>query len=111
MSRRSSASLALDIVSPFIVHPCQVKLQEASVLLDQLSVSVQFAAIAQVADEVGVHARLVLAAGLCVGAAYGEVDRSAELFVEEDVRAGLTDAVVGSDPEFPEVSGSGVGLE
>src|SRR5215213_4906689 len=102
MSRPSSASLTLsmaassptfatrNIVSPFIVHPRKVELEKAAVLLDQLTVRVQCSALAQVADEVGVHARLVLAAGLRVGAAYGEVDRP---------------------PELPEVPGPGVDVE
>src|SRR4051812_20433194 len=108
----SSRTLATrSIVSPFIAHPRQVELHEASVFLEQLPVSVEFAAIAQVADEVGVHARLVLAAGLLVRATYGEVDRPAELLVEEDVRARPTDSVVGPDPEFPEVPCPRVGVE
>src|SRR5215212_10037050 len=123
MSRRSSASLTLSIaassptfatrsiVSPFIGHPRKVELEKAAVLLDQLPVRVEFAAIAQIADEVRVHARLVLAAGLGIRAAYGKVDRPAELLVEEDVRAGLPDAVVGSNPEFPQIPGPGVGIE
>src|ERR687898_271168 len=100
-----------NIASPGIVHPREVELQKAAVLLDQLPIGVEFSTLAQVADEVGVHAGVVLAAGLGVGAAYSEVDRSAELLVEEDVRARPADAVVGPDPELPKVAGPGVGLE
>src|SRR4051812_41266658 len=104
MPRRSSASLTLSIaassstfatrsiVSPFIGCPRKVEFEKAAVLLDQPPARVEFAAIAQITDEVRVHARLVFAAGLRVGAAYGEVNRPAELLVEEDVRAGLPDA-------------------
>src|SRR5215213_3902077 len=123
MSRPSRASLTLsmavssltfatrNIVSPFIVYPRKAELEKTAVLLDQVPVRVQCSALAQVADEVGVHARLVLAAGLRVGAAYGEVDRPPELLVEKDVRAGPTDAVVGPYPELPEVPGPGVDVE
>jgi hypothetical protein len=39
------------------------------------------------------------------------VHRAAELLVEEDVRARPADAVVGPDPELPQVAGPGVGVE
>src|SRR5215210_441488 len=100
-----------NIVSPFIANPRKVELEKAAVLLDQLPVRVEFAPVAQVADQVRVNARLVLAAGLGVGAAYGKVDRPAELFVEEDVRTRPADAVVGSDAELPEVPRPRVGVE
>src|SRR5215217_9148959 len=99
------------IASPGIVHPRKVELEKAAVLLDQLPIRIQFPVLAQVADEVGVHAGVVLAAGLGVGAAYSEVDRPAELLVEEDVCARPADAVVGPDPELPKVARPGVGLE
>src|SRR5215203_1453699 len=94
----SSPTLATrSIVSPFIGRPSQVEFQKAASILDQLPVSVEFSAIAQIADEVRVHARLVLATRLLVGAADGEVDCSSELLVEQDVRARLPDSVVGPD--------------
>src|SRR5215208_6131360 len=91
--------------------PREVELEKAAVLLYQLSVSVEFSALAQVADEISVHARVVLAAGLGVGAAYRKVHRPAELLVEQDVRARPADAVVGPEPELAKVPGPGVGLE
>src|SRR5829696_4016076 len=92
-----------NIVSPFIVCPDQVELEKAAVLLDQLPVRVKTATFAQVADEVCVHARLVLAPGLDVGPSYGEVHRPAELLVEEYVRARPVNTVVGPDSQFTEV--------
>src|SRR5215211_2345083 len=114
MFSRAASFLTLatrSIASPGMVHAGQVELEKAAVLLDQLPISVEFSALAQVADEVGVHAGVVLAAGLGVGAAYSEVDRPAELLVEEDVCARPADAVVGPDPELPKVARPGVGLE
>src|ERR671911_766127 len=99
------------IASPGIVRTSEVELQKAAVLLDQLPVRVEFSALTQVADEVGVHARVVLAAGLGVGVSYGEVDRPAELLVEQNVRARPADAVVGPDAELAEVAGTGVRVE
>src|SRR5215212_6716668 len=109
MSSRSRTSLMLSIAassptlatrsidSPFIGRPSQVEFQKAAVILNQLPVSVEFSAVAQIADEIRVHARLVLAARLLVGTADGKVDRPAELLVEEDVRTRLPDSVVGPD--------------
>src|SRR5215203_3988078 len=108
----SSPTLATrSIVSPFIGHPSQIEFQKAAFVLDQLPVSVEFSSIAQIADEIRVHARLVLAARLLVGAADGEMDRPAELLVEEDVGARLTDSVVGPDAQFAEVPSPRVGVE
>src|SRR5829696_6260539 len=104
MFSRAASFLTLatrSIASPGMVHAGQVELQKAAVLLDQLPISVQFSALAQVADEVRVHAGVVLAAGLGVGAAYSEVNSPAELLVEEDVRACPADAVVGTDAYLP----------
>src|SRR5215210_22489 len=108
----SSLTLATrSIASPGIAHPGEVELEKAAVLLDQLPVGVEFSALAQIAHEVGVHAGVVLAARLGVRTAYGEVDRPAELLVEEDVRARAGDAVVGPDTELAKVAGPGVGVE
>src|SRR5215211_1360207 len=108
----SSLTLATrSIASPGMVHPGQVEREKAAVLLDELPVGIECSALAQVADEVGMHAGVVLAAGLGVGAPDGEVDRPAELLVEENVRARAGDAVVGPDPELTEVAGPGVGVE
>src|SRR5215207_7076012 len=114
MFSRAASFLTLatrSIASPGMVHAGQVELEKAAVLLDQLPISVEFSALAQVADEVGVHDGVVLAAGLGVGAAYSEVDRPAGLLVEEDVCARPADAVVGPVPELPKVARPGVGLE
>src|ERR671921_224184 len=100
-----------NIVSPFIGHPGQVEPEKAAVLLDQLAVRVQPATFAKVADEVCVHARLVLAPRLDVGPSYCEVYRPAEFLVEEYVRARPVNTVVGPDSKFAEVPRPRVGVE
>src|SRR5918994_4141802 len=99
------------IVSPFICGPRKVEFQKAAVFLDQLPVGVEFSAVAQITDEIRVHARLVLAARLLVGASDGEVYRPAELLVEEDIGARLPDSVVGPDTQLAQVPRPGVGIE
>src|SRR5918994_1319329 len=82
----------------------EIVLAKHALLLQELPVGVQFATFAEVADQIPVHARLVLAAGFLVGAANGEVYRAAKLFVEEYVLSRPWDAVVRSDPELPQIA-------
>src|SRR5215216_4274975 len=95
------------IVSPCIaVGPLyrEVEVGERAVPFYELAVGVELAAFAQVADQVPVHARVVLAAGLLVGAPDRQVHRAAELLVEEYVLGRPAYAVVGPDAEFPEIT-------
>src|SRR5919107_2558358 len=82
----------------------EIVLGKHALLLQELPVGVQLATFAEVADQIPVHARLVLAAGLLVGAANGEVYRAAKLFVEKYVLSRPRDAVVRSDPELPQIA-------
>ena len=75
---------------------------ELAVLLEDLAVDVDRAAVAQVLDHVPVQGGLVAAAGFRIGLAEGEVDAAADLFVEQDVLDELLDAVVGANAELAE---------
>src|SRR5918992_5118795 len=91
------------IVSPCITSGREVEVRERPVPLYEFAVGVELAALSQVADQIPVHARVVLASGLLVGAPDREVHRAAELLVEEDVLRRPADPVVGPDAEFPEI--------
>src|SRR5215204_3553981 len=85
-----------NIASPGIVHPREVELLKASVFLDQLPISVQFSALTHVADEIRVHAGVVLAAALRVESPYQ--GPCAHLCGDEDlVPLPSTDRVVHQD--------------
>ena len=74
--------------------------RELAVLLQDLAVDLDPAALAQVADEVGVHGAVVDTTGLGVAGPDGEVDGSADLLVEQDVPRAAVDPVVGADAEL-----------
>src|SRR3954468_18847227 len=85
--------------------------REGAVLQERLAVGAQPAAVAQVADQVPVHHRLVRAAGLGIGAPAREVDRAADLLVVEDRPDRAVDAEVRPDADLPEIPRAGVGVE
>src|SRR5690606_29837495 len=60
---------------------------EHAILVELLAVDFNVAAVSQVADHVPVQAGLVVVAGFRVTRAQGEVDRPADLFVEECIAA------------------------
>src|SRR3712207_4620848 len=94
-----------------MVSPCihltsrrEVEIKERAILRYKLAVGVDLPVIAQVADQIPVHARVVLPAGLLLGAPDRQVHRAAELLVEEDVLGRPAYAVVGPDAELAQVS-------
>src|SRR3954467_12299978 len=68
--------------------------EELAVFLQLLSVDGDRAALAQVADHVPVDGRVVRAAGLRVAGADREVERAADLLVEQHLLRAGRDAVV-----------------
>ena len=86
-------------------------LQEAPLLPDQLAVGVDLALGAQVADQVPVQLRVVQPAELREARAERDVDRAADLLVEEDVAREAVDLVVEPEGELAEHGGAGVHLE
>src|SRR5215218_3961819 len=80
--------------------------QEASGLPDQLSVGVDLAPRAKVADHVPVQPGRVRPAGLWEGRAEREMHRPADLFVEEDVAGEAVDLVVEPEGDFAEDAGA-----
>src|SRR5687768_6366794 len=90
-------------------RPCTSKLQarkpvarELAVDEHLLPVDLRVPAFAQVHDHVPVEAGLVRVAALGVAGAEGEVDRAADLFVEEGVARVAGDAEVGADRALAE---------
>src|SRR3712207_7189844 len=67
------------------------------------AVGVELSALAQVADQIPVHAGVVLSPGLLVGPPDGQVHGPAELLVEEDVLGCPPDAVVGPDADLSQI--------
>ena len=78
---------------------------------DRVAVGAQPPALAQIADQVPVHDRLVRAAGLRIRLAEREVDGAADLLVEQDRADRAVDPEVGADPELAEDAGAVVGVE
>src|SRR3954451_1616548 len=79
---------------------------EAAVLEQRRAVRAEAAAVAQVADHVPVDGRLVRAARLGIGAADREMDRAADLLVEEDRADGTVDPEVRADADLAEPRGA-----
>src|SRR4051812_16166347 len=79
---------------------------EAPVLEEGRPVGAEAAAVAQVADHVPVHGRLVRAARLRIGAPDREMDGAADLLVEEDRADGAVDAEVRSDADLAQQRGA-----
>ena len=77
---------------------------ELAVDLQRLAVDRDPAAAAQVADHVPVHGRVVLAPGLRIRHADREVDRAADLLVEQDLLREAVDPVVRADAELAEAA-------
>src|SRR5215210_4855309 len=86
-------------------------IQEPSLLPDQLALRVDLAVGAQVADQVPVQLRLVPAAELREAGAERDVDRAADLLVEEDVPREAVDLVVEPEGQLAENACAGVHLE
>ena len=86
-------------------------LEPAAVLLHELAVGVDPAAVPQVLDHVPVDAADVRAAGRGVGVADREVDRAVDLLVEADVLREALDPRVAADPELAEPPRALVGVE
>src|SRR5918997_6100504 len=84
---------------------------ERAVLLNDLAVGRQAAAMPQVADHVPVDGALVRAAGLRVRAADREVHGAADLLVEQDRPDRAVDAAVRADADLAEAAGAGVRVE
>jgi hypothetical protein len=74
--------------------------QEVPVLEDGPSVELDDALAAQVFDEVPVERRLVLPAAFRVGTAESQVDRAADLLVEQDVADEAVDTEIDADSEL-----------
>src|SRR5215210_2629117 len=100
MSRATLPQGRLRVARPF-VHP-------AAVLQQGRAVGAQLPAVAQVADHVPVDGRLVRPARLGVGAADREVDRAADLLVEQDRADRPVDAGVRPDADLAEPRRAGV---
>src|SRR5215211_6536994 len=84
---------------------------EPPVLLEDLAVDGDPAALAQIADHVAVDGALVDAARLGIALADREVDRAADLLVEQDVARSAVDPVVGADPQLAQPPRAVVGVE
>src|SRR5918995_3384289 len=78
--------------------------QEVPVLEDGPSVELDDARAAQVFDEVPMERRLVLPTTFRVGTAESQVDRAADLLVEQDVADEAVDAKIDADAEFTDPS-------
>src|SRR5436190_1691697 len=78
---------------------------------DALDLVERCAALAKVADHVPVNGRVVHAAGLGVARAQRQVERAADLLVEQDLLGAGLDPVVRADPELSEAAGAVVGVE
>src|SRR3954453_21203353 len=85
--------------------------QERAGLPDELAVGVDLALLAQVADQVPVQARAVPAARLREPGAERDVDRAADLLVEEDVAREAVDLVVEPERALAEEARLGVHVE
>src|SRR3990170_62395 len=85
--------------------------QEASGPPDELSVRVDLALLAQVADHVPVQPGPVLGAGLGKPRAEREVHRAADLLVEEDVAREPVDLVVEAERDLAQDPGALVDVE
>src|SRR5215218_3419989 len=85
--------------------------QEAPGLPDQLSVGIDLALRAKVADHVPVQPGRVRAAGLRKGRAEREVHRPADLLVEEDVAGEAVDLVVEPESDLAEDASAFVHIE
>ena len=81
---------------------------EPPVPLDGAAVEQQLAAAAQVADQVPVQRRDVGAAGLRVARAEREVDRAADLLVEQGAPGEPRQRVVGADADLAQPARAGV---
>src|SRR5215217_6483425 len=102
----SSTFATRSIISPGIWRSSrrELEVEKAAVSLYELAVGVELAASAQIADQIPVHARVVPAAGLLVGAPDRQVHRTAELLVKQDVLGRPRNAVVGPDPQLSEIT-------
>src|SRR5256885_7245608 len=85
--------------------------EEAAVLPDQLTVGVDLPFAAQVADQVEVQRRAVAPAEDLEAHAEREVNRAADLLVEEDVAGEAVDLVVEAERELADPARSFVHLE
>src|SRR5438270_2298988 len=85
--------------------------QERPRLPDELAVRVHLALLAKVADQIPVQARAVPAARLREPRAEREVDRAADLLVEEDVAREAVDLVVEAERALAEEPRLGVHVE
>ena len=79
--------------------------------LQILSVDRDPAAFAQVADHVPVHRGVVLPARLGIGHPHRQMDRAADLLVQQDLLGEAVDAVVGADPELAQAASPVVRVE
>src|SRR5919201_6089884 len=78
---------------------------------DELAVGIDLAVAAEIADEVPVQRRLVVAAAILEPHPEREVHRAADLLVEEDVPREAVDLVVEAERDFAEDAGAGVHVE
>src|SRR2546423_3865092 len=85
--------------------------QERTGLPHELAVRIDLAFLAEVADHVPVQAGAVLAAGLREAGAERDVDRAADLLVEEDVPREAVDLVVEAERALPEEPRLGVHVQ
>ena len=83
---------------------------EPAVLLDQYVVEPDLA-VGQDPDQIPVYRRTVAVVTFVIGLAGGEMDRTEDLFVKEDIAHGLTDAGVDAERELSDVAGPLVGIE
>ena len=86
-------------------------LYKLSVFLEKFSIHVDRPALSQVFDHVPVQSRNVLSAGLGITVAQGQVNGSADLFIEQNVLDELLDHPIGADAQFAQAPGSGIGIE
>src|SRR5581483_351741 len=85
--------------------------EEAARLPDELAVGVDLAVLAEIADQVPVERRPVLASRLGEPGAERDVDRAADLLVEEDVARKAVDLVVEPERALAEVARLAVHVE
>src|SRR5215218_806522 len=84
---------------------------ESAVALHDLAVGGQRPARPEVADHVPVDRAVVRPARLGIGAAERQVDRAADLLVEQDRPDRAVDAGVRPDPDLAQPAGAGVGIQ
>jgi len=83
----------------------------SSLLEDLLAVQVDLAFLTKVFDEIPVFVGFVPSAALFIAATEGEVDRPADLLIEEDIQGSVLDSVIEADAELAEALSAGIAFD